>query len=240
MKCVICGKEIDGKYWIDAWGNPACDGHKLTTCCSCFRFIGKYSTYSSKTKQIGFNLTDGRFVCGLCQETSVISKAQVSESAKFVLKLLNAAGFEIPHGKITVALKTKEKLEEIVPNAQGVCCYRMYTDKPKTTTANIYILHGLPKISFESTLAHEILHFWLHYNGVEDSENEEGFCNIGEALVLNYYASRHNDKFADTLRNWANQNQDYYYGIKFLEQKKKLQNMGWKEYVEEILKFKRL
>ncbi len=240
VKCVICGKEIHDRFFVDPWGNPACSSHERTMCCCCYRFIGRYSTYSPVSKKYGFSLTDGRFVCGICQETSVVSKPQIKTSADFVLKLLKKAGFDVPHGKVTVSLKTQTEMEKDHPGARGVCCYTYTVGKPETTTAKIYILHGLPKMLFEAVLAHEILHFWLHYNGVEDKENEEGFCNIGKALVQNYYVAKHGSDFAAKLREWTNEDSDYYYGIKFLEQKKKLQNMGWKEYVEEILKFKKL
>ncbi|MBR1991716.1 MAG: protein DA1 [Bacteroidales bacterium] len=240
ITCVICGKTISGKYLLDPWDNPACLSHEHISCCSCFRFIGKYSSYSPITKQIGFNLADGRYVCGLCQETSVVNKEQVKKSADFVLNLLAKAGFNIPHGKISVSLVTQTEMEKKYPGAQGLCCSQFLVDHPETTTAKIYIHHGLPKMVFEGTLAHEILHFWLHYNGIEESESEEGFCNIGKALVQNYYAAIRGSEFAAKLRKWTNENSDYYYGTKFLEQKQILQNMGWKKYIENILRNKRI
>lgn len=240
ITCAICGKEISGKYYIDPWDNCACASHDRIQCDCCYRFIGRYSTYSHITKQYGYDLMDGRHVCGLCQETSVVSRKQVRESGAFVLKLLKKAGFDIPHGKNSVSLVSKEEMDKISDGARGLCCYQYTPGQPETTTAKIYIHHGLPKILFEAVLAHELLHFWLHYNGVEDPENEEGFCNIGKALVQNYYAAKRGDKYAEFIRTLTNNDPDYYYGVKFLEQKRMLQDMGWKEYVENILKFKKL
>jgi len=239
-KCVICGNELKGTYYIDPWGNCACASHERIMCDCCFRFIGRYSTYSSVSKHYGYDLMDGRYVCGICQETSVVKREQIRESAVFVMDLLKKAGFDIPHGKTSVKLLSQDEMRKKSPTALGLCSYRYTIGHPETTTAKIFILHGVPKVMFESVLAHELLHFWLHYNGVEDPENEEGFCNVGGALVLNYYAAKYGDKFAEYLRSRDNKNPDYYYGVKFLEQKKKLQNMGWKEYVEKILKFKKL
>ena len=239
-RCAICGEKIRVKYYRDPWGNKACEFHERKQCSCCHRFIGRYSTYSQKTKQIGFNLMDGRYVCGLCQETSVVDLEQVGKSAEFVMALLDKAGFNIPHGKVTVSLISKDEMEKISPGARGLCRRQFYTGEPERTTAKILIHHGLPKVLFESVLAHELLHFWLRYNGIMDSEDEEGFCNVGSALILNYYAARQGDKLAEYMRTLTNENPDYYYGVKFLEQKKKLQDMGWKEYVETMLKSKKL
>lgn len=240
VTCVVCGNAITGVYLLDPWGNAVCKNHPHNTCCSCFRVIGKYSTYSPVTKQIGFNLADGRYVCGLCQETSVVTKDQVKKSADFVLNLLDKAGFKIPHGKISVSLVSQTEMEKMSSGARGLCCSKFVVGHPETTTAKIYIHHGLPKMVFEGVLAHEILHFWLNYNGVEESDSEEGFCNIGKALVHNYYAAIRGSEFAAKLRQWANENPDYYYGAKFLEQKKHLQSMGWEAYIDKILRTKRL
>lgn len=239
--CVICGKEVQGTGYLDPWGNIVCGSHKRRIMCNCcFRFIGRYSTYSPVSKNYGYDLMDGRYICGLCQETSVINREQIKKSAAFVLKLLKRAGFDIPHDKATVKLLSKDEMSKKHPNALGLCCSHYVPGEPETTTSDIFILHGLPKIMFEAVLAHELLHFWINYNGVDDPENEEGFCTVGGALVYNYYAAVKGDKFAEYLRSRDNKNPDYHYGVKFLEQKRKLQDMGWKEYVENILKFKKL
>lgn len=244
-KCAICGEEITGLHWIDEWGNRACDKHKregkIKYCSSCHRIIGRYSTLSKKTGQIGFSLGNDRQVCGLCQETCVNSRKELDKSTDFVIKLLGRAGFKIYRdGLKSITVVTKEEMEKKSPNAQGLCVSHIWPDNPRRTTSEIFILNGMPKIQLESVLAHEMLHYWVFYNGVYGGEQAEGFCNIGSALVLNYYASRANSHLAGHLRENENTNSDYYYGYKFLEQKKKLQDLGWEKYINDILKRKKI
>ena len=240
-KCAICGKEITTAYWIDGWGNCVCEEHEYKMCSSCHRFIGKYSTLSTKTGQFGFKINNDRFICGLCQETCVNSRTELNKSIDFVIKLLGRVGFKIERERLRgITVITKEEMVKKSPNAEGLCISTIYPNKPELTTAEIFILNGMPKIKLESVLAHEMLHYWVYYNGVEDGEQVEGFCNIGSALVLNYYASRANSNLADHLRTTENTNPDYYYGQKFIEQKKKLQRLGWKNYINNILIKKRI
>ena len=240
LKCVICGKEISGRYVIDGWGNCACAEHEHKLCCSCFRIIGRYSTLSKVSGQFGFKVDDERSVCGLCQETCINSTSDMVKSYDFIRDLLSKAGIQIvKEGVKEIKIITKGEMEKKSKNAQGLCCTTTYAD-PKKSTSRIYILNGLPKIQFESVLAHELLHYWLFYNGIEDGEFTEGFCNIGSALVLNYYVARKGSDLAEHLRKYENDNPDYYYGVKFLVQKKKLQRMGWKNYIQDILTRKKI
>ena len=240
-KCAICGKEIDGRYWMDEWGNCACFEHEVKSCFACHRIIGKYSTFSAKTRQIGFKVDEKRQVCGLCQETCVNSRSALDQSTEFVLKLLGRAGFKIMRDGIkSITVITKEEMQKMAPGAEGLCVSSVHPLNPKLTTSEIFVLNGMPKIKLESVLAHEMLHFWVFYNGVDGGEQTEGFCNIGEALVLNWYAARAGSHLADHLKVDANTNPDYYYGYKFLEQKKKLQSLGWENYINDILRRKKI
>lgn len=241
LKCVVCGKEIDGRYWVDQWGNCSCVEHEPKLCHSCHRLIGRYSTYSTVSGQIGFQVDATTAVCGLCQETCINSTSAVVKSTDFVMKLLGRAGFHIHRDGIkAITVVTHERMHKMAPSAAGLCVSSVNPNNPKLSTSEIFILNGLPKIEFESVLAHEVLHFWVYYNGVEDGESVEGFCNIGSSLVLNYYSSRAASHLADHLKGMANNNPDYYYGVKFIEQKKKLQALGWENYINDILRKKRI
>ena len=160
-KCVICGKEINGRYWIDGWGNCACFEHKHKLCSACFRIIGRYSTLSPKTGQIGFKIDEERSLCGLCQETCVNSQKALDESTDFVIKLLGKAGFKIvKEGIKSINVITQEEMTKMSPTAEGLCRTWINKKEPKKSTAEIFILNGMPKIKLESVLAHEMLHFW--------------------------------------------------------------------------------
>lgn len=234
LKCVICGNNIFGQYRQDIWGNCICAHHQYKVCYSCLRFIGRYSTYSSSSKQIGFQIHDGRQICGICQETCVVNQIQVEDSANFVIRLLNKAGIKIKKERLSIQLVTKNQMERTSPGAEGLN-QSFFGINPRSTVSKIFIPHAMPKIKFESILAHEMLHWWLHYNDVADNEMVEGFCNIGESLVLNYYASRKQSDLAKLLRYFENENDDFHYGLMFQIQKQKLQRMGWTNYIKDIL-----
>ena len=240
-KCVVCGKEITGRYWLDEWGNCSCFEHGYRSCFACHRTIGRYSTLSPKTGQIGFKVDDERNVCALCQETCVNTRKELDSSVEFVIKLLGRAGFKIvKEGIKSITVVTQEEMKKMSPTAEGLCRLWINSNDPKQSTAEIFVLNGMPKIKLESVLAHEMLHFWLGYNGVDGGEQEEGFCNIGGALVLSYYVSRSGSSLAEHLKKDANTNTDYYYGVKFIEQKMKLQKLGWKKYINDILTTKKI
>lgn len=238
-KCVICGKEIHGELVYDQWGNCACSSHEIENCFSCHRIIGAYSTKSIRSGKIGFKIEDGRCVCGICQETSVVGKKQIEESASFVVNLLGKVGFKILKERITIQLITREEMDARAPGAEGLCSTSNANDS-RLTSSKIYILSAMPKIKFESVLAHEMLHWWIFYNGIEDGVSVEGFCNIGEALVLNYYAAQKRDDLAVHLRTQANGSRDFDYGAMFVAQKAKLNRLGWKAYIEDILTKKKI
>lgn len=241
LKCVVCGEKLTGIYWLDGWGNCACERHKSFRCYSCWRFIGKGSTYSPITKQIGFRVDNERYICALCKDTCVNSTKELNKSVDFVIDLLGKAGFKIVREGIRdVKVITREEMTKKSPGAEGLCVSYLCPNQPSKTTSEIFILNGLPKIRFEGVLAHEMLHYWVFYNGVDGGDCTEGFCNIGESLVHNYYASRAGSALAEHLRENANNNTEYYYGQKYIEQKNKLKKLGWEKYIKDILKRKKI
>ena len=238
-KCVICGKEIQGEFVYDQWGNCACSLHEIENCFSCHRIIGNYSTKSARSGKIGFKVENGRCVCGLCQETSVVNNKQIKNSDDFVMKLLGKVGFKIIKERISIRLISRQDMEAVAPGAEGLCSTSNANDA-RLTSSEIFILSAMPKIKFESVLAHELLHWWIFYNGVEDGVSVEGFCNIGEALVLNYYAAQKRDDLAIHLRTEANSSRNFDYGAMFVAQKAKLNRLGWKAYIDDILTNKKI
>jgi len=245
MICCICEKPILDAYYSDYWGNTSHIEHlgkKPFFCNSCGRIIGKLSTLGRK-KQMGFKMKDDRIICGICEESSIKNQKQIDTSFKFVLALLKKIHVFNNAENISISIEDKIKLSKRASNkpVEGLCCSKILNVNNNTKVlSDIYILSGLPKIQFESVLCHEVLHHWLNTNEIKQGIFDEGFCNIGEALVLNYYIATKDDKLAYYLRERANKNPDFYYGLQFLKLKSKLKNNGWKIFINEIINRKEI
>ena len=63
MKCNICHKDINGKYYIDQWGHNICASHmdkkEVTMCTSCGAFTAERP------------IADGRCMCKDCKSTVI-------------------------------------------------------------------------------------------------------------------------------------------------------------------------
>ena len=95
----------------------------------------------------------------------------------------------------------------------------------------IYILDKLPKIYFDSVLAHEYLHVWLFENKQDyKSSITEGFCNLGAFAIYNSV----NDKFSEIQLENMNQNPDPDYGVGYRTMKKCLDQKGWTDLINEV------
>lgn len=244
MNCCICDSEIIGQYYYDDWGNCAHAYHRKESsyniCYTCGRIIGDYS--NGKNKEVkGVKIkNDGRVICGKCRTSSIINENQLLKSFQNVIKLLAKIKVKIDPSKLALRLVYLQDLNSNGgENVRGRCIThrRISGDKQQflDVKSEILILKYLPKILFESVLAHEVLHFWLYSNEIKQNEYVEGFCNIGSALVTNYYAHTKKDEYAKYLRKQDNINSDPYYGINFVLLKKKLQKKGWSKFINEIL-----
>jgi hypothetical protein len=245
MICCICEHRISGDYFSDFWGNkshPIHNGKEPDMCNSCGRIIGKISSLGNK-KQPGFKMFDGRIICGICEQSSIRTQEQVKKSMQFIASLLRKIHVSIDITNITIHIQNKIKLQNKSKNPY-VCglCSSTISQQPgqNNVVSNIHILYGLPRIEFESILAHEVLHHWLHVNGITKSKFDEGFCNIGSALVLNYYIQENNDKLALFLRDKMNNSTNYDYGVQYQRLKDKLVQKGWKPFISEIINNKKI
>jgi hypothetical protein len=233
LKCSICSEMIEGQYIYDSWGNKTHTEHdkvKPSFCGCCYRVISEKTSKGSQKYQ------DGRVICGICQETEIIEHHQIIPCKMKVITQLNKAGFNYIPSMIKVTLDNKININKmlgasITSNTHG------YT---KTTTKSlggqavskehaIWMLYGLPKLLFEGVLAHELLHVWVSENNIAlDHEEEEGFCNLGAALI---YKNENND-FSKVLLKSLDEDEDKVYGDGYRTMKKILEEKGWKELLE--------
>ncbi|MFN8672617.1 MAG: protein DA1 [Candidatus Sericytochromatia bacterium] len=229
IKCNVCTQIIEGKYIYDSWGNKSHlkhDNKEVVFCSCCYRII------SQNTSKNFIKYQDSRIICGFCQETEIIEVHQTVEPKIKVVELLKTVGFNYIPQMIKVTLDNKININKmlgtsITSNTHGYTktTTNLVNGKIASRVHEIWMLYGMPKLLFEGVLAHELLHVWINENKIKLShEEEEGFCNLGTALVYE------NDKslFSEVLLKALDEDSDKVYGDGYRLMKKRLKEKGWK------------
>lgn len=185
-RCDICEEPLVGRYYTDYWGNSFHLNHssELHECSTCGRLISEALTGG------GYQLSDGRMSCSICNETAVSDPYQVKSALRYTKRLLASNHITNLPDDIPVSLVDQDELKRIS---------RIYNDSMKGFTdhnmssrngvvvsrsSHIYILSELPETMFRAVLAHELLHVYLFERDLDlRSDIREGFCNLGSELV---------------------------------------------------------
>jgi hypothetical protein len=234
--CSVCTLPLEGKYIRDNWGNMSHLNHnnyKTNICHSCSRII------SQKTSNGGIQYGDSRYVCGICRITEIISDEQINQSKQRVIIQLNEAGFDYIPNYISVCLSDKKTLNQrlgvnLKENSHGYTktIVKKENNKIVSIEHSIFILYGLPRLKFEGVLAHELIHVWLNERDIKmPSKDIEGFCNLGTALIYQKDGTANGNSY---LKNMS-ENPDPIYGDGYRKMSAKLQNIGWKSLINEVL-----
>ena len=197
-KCSVCIKPLEKEYNYDAWGNKYHSHHSYGkgNCSSCSRII------SDRTTGGGLTHIDGRSICSLCLPDIVDTKAEIENSRKRVLRLLKELGFSNLPNDTPISLKNRNELRILMPENSMISGLTnssySYTEDyygniiEEKSEYEIFILDKLPKIDFDSILAHEYLHVWLYMNKLDySSQITEGFCNLAKAQIYNKKSDQH-------------------------------------------------
>ena len=193
LRCALCGEIIQGKYIEDFWGNVYCAKHEgeMPQCESCGRFISKQLTNG------GFELADGRHVCGICLRTAVVDFDEASHLLNVVRGHLERAGIVIRQELITFHLVDQKELRRVSPShwpdQLGMAVIEeTETNTYKSRTFDVYVLSGLPRIKFIAVAAHELMHVWQYLEAPRGNDAAlcEGSCQYAASLVLQNYAGK--------------------------------------------------
>ncbi|MCF7824047.1 MAG: protein DA1 [Candidatus Marinimicrobia bacterium] len=232
-KCDICGEPLIGEYYNDYWGNAFHAFHRqeLHECNSCGRLICESLTGG------GFSLNDGRYICSLCNESSVEDTYVVETSLSYVRDLLAYHGIDGLPREIPISLVNKTTLRSISKTysdaMQGFTDHSAQTRNGEIISRNshIYILTGLPLIMFRAVLAHELMHIYLFENDLDlRSDIREGFCNLGSELVYQADNSRYSKFRLSSMM--ADRDPDY--GLGYQKMSKLLDDRGWGYLLENL------
>lgn len=232
--CCICKQVLSGKILRDTWGNAAHHQHRISFCGSCDRILSNISSSGA------YQYSDGRFICGRCKKTAVLDGVSANRSRRRILEALEKVGFnEIPKN-IEIVLTHQKHLSSHSRqrNTAGLTLTQFHFSQNKRVGLKhqIGILSGLPKIQFEAILAHELLHVWQHEQGIKlSSMYAEGLCELGAFLI---YSQDKSDLAQHRIERMLD-SKDPVYGNGFRLFHKKLERLGWKKLLREILENKK-
>lgn len=232
-KCAICNQPLQGKYYTDYWGNSFHGSHssELPECNTCGRLICEELTMG------GFELDDGRFLCGICNETEVSGAFLLGASVSYVRRLLESNGIDNLPDEIPITLVDRQKLEQLASSysdaMNGFTQHNIQIQNGRviSKSSHIYILSHLPLTMFRAVLAHELLHVYLFGRDLElRSDICEGFCNLGSELV---YKDIRSDYAKFRLLNMQ-KSQDPDYGYGYRKMSAELERKGWRYLLESL------
>ncbi len=226
-KCQICLQPLENEYLVDAWGNPFHTHHEKEGiyCTSCSRIISETVTHG------GYRLSDGRYLCSLCESNTISKLHEIRDSRDTVLKNLSKIGINISTTDIPITIVSRNSLNEL-SGALASSTLKGFTHYSFLKTPlgkinkqfHIYVLDRLPKIEFHAVLAHEYFHVWLFENSVElPSQEREGFCNLASAYIYELDNTTFSNIHLESM--YADLDPDYGEGFRLM--KKKLNDIGW-------------
>ena len=238
MKCYICHKDINGKYYIDQWGHNICASHmdkkEVTMCTSCGAFTTEHP------------IADGRCMCMDCKSTVINTHCEVAECLSYVKNQLVSVGFDFGTcnvSNIPVEIVSAKKIAEIrkapisISN-KGVTFTETQMrgtsrDNMKVVghTHKIYMLSDQPRLEFLGTLAHELLHVWQNEHDIKLSPMKcEGLCNIDSYVIY----SIENTPIAQHYIKNLKESLDPIYGDGFRYVFAQYEMSGWRGIIQSV------
>ncbi|MDE6574696.1 MAG: hypothetical protein K2L84_05155 [Muribaculaceae bacterium] len=213
-RCIVCGEPVhDGRnISVDDYNSVSCASHAPERCFVCNRFI-----IGSRVVVQGYGYACKE--CGTPRSYAELEKVRLSINAFYAKLHMFIPGYRL------VLLPGQTMLDK----------YVRYFDVPPLGAAwkedgnpdygyRVDIMSQQSVISMSSTLAHELLHLWQFYRGLEaPTPYAEGFCNLGAFL----YVSTLNEDEALVNMSRMMENRDADYGVAFRRLKLLYDMYGW-------------
>ncbi|HET6372767.1 MAG TPA: protein DA1, partial [Candidatus Polarisedimenticolia bacterium] len=202
LRCVVCGKVLEGSYSEDYWKNSYHTEHERDTprCEYCGRFISERLTGG------GVQYADGRWICEICRRPAVTGINEANGLMAEVSRHLAKIGLQVDTRPIRLELVGRDRLRTLSGKGQddlkGFTHYTEQTDGGSVSrTIDVYILYGMPRADSVFALAHELTHVWQNLNGRTDNDESlsEGSCNYAAHLVLQDYPSEYSRFLQESL-----------------------------------------
>jgi hypothetical protein len=194
------------------------------------------------TSNGGRRLPDGRFICGICGQTSVSTGNQVRKARDSALKILSSIGISDFPQEVGIRLVDRLELTRLT---KGMSLHTrgemrgltksletLEDNRRVSTKHTIFLLQYLPALELQGILAHELMHIWLFEKSAKlNPRDTEGFCNLGNYLVF----SRNPSSMASYLLKNLETDADPVYGKGYRHQRKKLDELGWPRFLAAII-----
>lgn len=214
LKCDICGKEVDGRYYSDAYGRVSCDRHAVCQCYCCGRIY--HPQQCIEIRHLGL-------FCQECQKRKIDSRTAV-RIAKLINEYYNQNHLTIP--PYSLRLISEDKMVEQAESSKTLGL--AFNRKPY----EIHIIQNLSRTGFAGVLAHEVLHLWQYEHNFETSSLLcEGMCELGSYLFLKSISRMEADYHLTAIK----QNEDKTYGGGFRLFYSIYLKFGWKGVVQALI-----
>lgn len=226
-RCIVCNYIITGSYQYDAWGENAHTSCDIKNCFCCGRIL------SNKGKQ----LSDGRFICEICDGSLGQNTADIQWIDERVLAVLKSVGITgIP--KTPIEIVQKQKLLHLMSSNSGfgdAYGLAQYTFNGSVKHFNICILEHLPKTFLAGVLAHEYMHVWQYQNNINPPRDIcEGFCNLGAMAMY----QKINTKLSSVLLEQVEKSPDPIYGEGYRKVRGYWQTHQWAGTIQKMYTYK--
>lgn len=237
LRCALCEDIVEGEYLLDFWGNAYHLHHREDTpaCDSCSRFLSPATTGG------GVRYDDGRYVCGICHESSVTDIDVIMRLIEEVGRYMDSFGMTVDYKGLEVHLIGQDQMRDLAgEHSSGLRGFTDYSEdwrlfgRAKNRKLNVYFLYGMPRIELISTISHELGHVWQFNHGRFENDKAwaEGSCNFASYLVL----GRYSDKEADFFRHSIAADENRIYGEGFRRVKRYVDDKGVDAWLKQLRK----
>lgn len=231
LQCALCAQAISGAYLQDPWQRKAHPEHGAVPTVQCHVCARLCRADQAKA------LADHRQVCEICQASEVVTPAQIQRAKQEVLQHLNAVGFAYIPDYVKVEMYAEQALVNERMRASATGNIHGYTRTAQRHIPqyglilehSIHVLNGMPRLAFMGVLAHELLHVWIHEQGLKhlSPPQVEGFCNLATALMYNRAATAEDRDLSAVLLQRLQTDPDPVYGEGYRRMARHLEELGW-------------
>lgn len=231
LQCALCNQAITGSYLQDPWHRKAHPEHAQGVTVQCHVCARLCRADQAKS------LADQRQVCEICQDTEVVTPAHIQQAKHAVLKHLKAVGFVYIPDYVKVEMYAEQALINERMRASATGNIHGYTRTAQRHIPqyglilehSIHVLNGMPRLAFMGVLAHELLHVWIHEQGLKHltPPQVEGFCNLATALMYTQAVSPEDQALSTVLLQRLHEDPDPVYGEGYRLMASHLKRLGW-------------